>query len=426
MPGSLVGDLFHALPEALLPGIPTHLYRASSRLVEAARGDRVGGAGLALAAAVALAWDNLAGRSYASAWMRPVAWPHLLGLDLSVRGWVDQGLLFGFFALVGLEIRREVVVGELGHLRRAAVPVLAAVGGMALPALTYVAIVAGRPGAHGWGVPMATDVAFSLGTLALVGGTSPRARVFLMTLAVADDILSILVLVGFYSRGTRPGWLAGGLAALVALVVLWALRAPFGFLRPGLAAVAWWSMLHAGIEASVIGVVLGAFGPPRAAARPGRDARPATVPETSSPQLPGVRRWERRLEPVVNLLVLPVFALANAGVSAAGSGIGEAAALRVLLAVLAARVVGKPLGIVLATLVARRALGGRGQPRVPPRGLAGLGASASVGFTVPLLLVQAGLPPGPLAAAATVGLLGGSVLGAGATVAVLRVRRRSA
>lgn len=365
---------------------PTH-----QRLVDRLRSDRASGVGLAVASLAALLWANLPGgaASYERFWTG----------SPDLRTWVNQGLLTVFFTLVGFEIRREVTAGELRTVRRALVPVLAALAGMAIPAAIFTAVVAGGTGSHAWGVPMATDVAFALGALALVAQAPPRARVFLMTLAVADDVFSIVVLVVFYSHGIRPGWLLGAVAALAAVAWLWAARLPAWAdrlpawpVRLALIAFAWWALHHAGVEASVTGVALGILGPPRGS---------------------GVRRWVSRLEPWVNVVVLPVFGLANIGVTLSAAVFTDGAALRIFLAVVLARVLGKPLGITAGALLTHRAVATATQPRLPHRRLVGVGALASIGFTVPLLIIVQAFAPGPLATAAVDGLLASTLLGLG-------------
>lgn len=397
------------------------------RLLAAARHDQAAGVTLTLACGAALVWANWPSTgSYAGAWQTLAPWSHPLGLDLSWRDWVNQGLMLGFFALVGLEIRREVIAGELRSWRRASVPVLAALGGMAVPALLFTAVVAGGGGAHGWGIPVATDVAFALGTLALFGGGGwPRARVFLMTLAVADDIFSVVLLVVFYPGPLDGAWLGGALAALAAMGALAGLRLGRrwpGWLQLALGAAAWWALLHAGVEAAVVGIAVGALAP---------RSSPAHGPAGHGGHA-GTRAWELRLTPFVNAAVLPAFALANSGLRFAGAGLGQPAALRVFVAVLVARVVGKPVGIYLTTRLVRpvalpRRPGGAPPEHLDRRRLVGVGATASVGFTVPLLIVVAALPAGPLRSAAIAALLAGSVIGAGLGAAVLvptRLRAR--
>ncbi len=211
---------------------PAPTTSTARRLAALGRGDRAGGIGLAGAALVALVWANWPGSlSYQTAWGSIPRLSTSLGLHLTWRGWVNDALMVGFFALVGLEIRREMTVGELRSWRRSATPILAAAAGMLVPALIYLAILHGQAGSRGWGIPMATDVAFALGALALVApGASPRTRVFLMTLAVADDIGSVVVLVCFYSQHVSVGALAVGLLclALMGIERVAGVAAPFG------------------------------------------------------------------------------------------------------------------------------------------------------------------------------------------------------
>jgi NhaA family Na+:H+ antiporter len=370
---------------------------------------RMGGVTLVVAGVAALIWANAGSAGgYAGTWGATAAWSGPLGLHLSYRDWVDQGVLLPFFALVGLEMRREITAGELRTVRRAGVPVIAALVGMAVPAAIYSLVLLGGPGARGWGIPMATDVAFALGALAFVGRAAPRARVFLMTLAVADDLASVLILVVFYSARVDPVWLAAGLAATASLVVAWTLRLPVGRLRLVLGALAWWAFLHAGVEAAVVGVALGVFGP----ARP--DAGVGSV-------IPRVRSLVRRLEPAVNVVVLPLFALANVGIRVQGADLLTRSSIGIFAAVVAARVIGKPAGVIAGARLGSRVSGLDRRSALPFRSLAGVGAVASIGFTVPLLIIQAALRPGALATAATAGLLAGSVLGVAAGAAVFRI-----
>jgi NhaA family Na+:H+ antiporter len=310
--------------------------------------------------------------------------------------------------VVGLEIRREISAGELRTWRRAAVPIGAAAAGMAVPALLYAALAHGdAPGAGGWGIPMATDVAFALGALALLAaGRAPRLRVFLMTLAVADDIGSVVVLVVFYSRDVHAVAIVVGMAAVAAMVLARRAGSRGAALVVVLGVVAWWAFAHGGVEAAVVGVAVGLLLPVRGSAGP--------------------RVLELRLVPVLNLLILPLFALANAGVRLGHETFGSAAGRRVFGVVLVARLVGKPLGIVAAALLLRPR-GPARDPNIATRDLFAIGGVTVVGFTVPLLIEQAALPPGPQQAGATAGLLAASVLGTAGAAILLphRTRRRS-
>lgn len=374
-------------------------------MIDWSRSDRAAGVTLAIATVAALAWANLDGPGYVHAWSTVPSWLGFSDLHFTAREWVNGGLMTLFFVVIGLEIRREMTAGELASWRRAAGPVIAAVAGMVAPALVYVAVVGDRPGGHGWGIPMATDVAFSLGALALLAPTaSLRLRVFLMTLGVADDILSIVVLVAVYSAAVEPAFAVAGVGCLVAMVGVRLIRGPAGAIALTFGAAAWWTFARGGIEPAVVGVAIGSAG---LASR----APPATTHDL------GPRAWEHRLNPVVSLLVLPAFALANAGVDIGHLDVSSSIAFPVFVAVLLARVVGKPLGVWLgATLF--RAQGS-------PRSRLGLGTVASVGFTVPLLIARVAFGDGALADSATAALLAGTLVGALLTAPLLRASGNS-
>jgi NhaA family Na+:H+ antiporter len=363
---------------------------------------------MTLATAAALLWANVAADSYRDFWRSTLAVP---GLRLSAQEWVNQGLMVAFFLVVGLEIRREVAGGELRSWRRASVPVAAALAGMVVPAAIYAAVLRGRVGSRGWGIPMATDVAFALGALALVSiRASARLRVFLLTLAVADDIASIAILVCFYSHDVRLWSLLVAVAGLAAMAAMYVSRARSTLSSIALGAITWWALVHAGVEASVVGVAVALLAPPVGGR--GRNRRRA--------ERRRARSWEHQLEPWVNALVLPVFALANVGVTLAGSRLFSGAALEVFVAVLIARVVGKPLGIAGAAWAMTRGPERHDRMHLRLRDRVGVGSLAGVGFTVPLLIVHAALPAGPLVAAATCALLAGSVFGVIGGAIVLR------
>ncbi|HMC71160.1 MAG TPA: Na+/H+ antiporter NhaA, partial [Mycobacteriales bacterium] len=337
------------------------------RLIEWSRSDRAAGVTLAAATVAALAWANLDAAGYSRTWATVSSWLTFTGLHFTAREWVNEALMTLFFVVIGLEIRRETTAGELGSWRRAAAPVVAAVAGMVVPALVYAAVVHDGPGGHGWGIPMATDVAFSLGALALLApAASLRLRVFLMTLGVADDILSILVLVVLYSTAVDPAFVLAGVGSLVVMVLVRTIRGPGGALGLLFGGVAWWLFARGGVEAAVVGVVIGVAGLASAA---GGDAHHL-----------GPRAWEHRLNPVVNLVVLPVFALANTGVDVGHLDLTSSGALAVFVGVLLARVVGKPVGVWLGATVMPSRFVSPSEERPSARTRLGLGTAASVGF----------------------------------------------
>jgi len=362
----------------------------STRCIEKARDPRAAGITMTVAAVAALVWANVGGNAYRDLWQHHLS---VAGLHFTLQDWINQALMVPFFLIVGLELRRELADGVLQSSRHATVPVGAALAGMAVPAAIYAAVLHGRAGAHGWGVPMATDVAFAVGALALVSASQSRQlRGFLLSLAVADDLASIVVLVVWYSGGIDGvALLVAGVA--VALVLALALGRQHRALIALPAVVAWWALARAGVEAAVVGVVIGLV-----AMAPGRGR--------------ASRDWEHSLAPWINAFVLPAFALANVGVTFAGSHLLARDAVWVFVAVFAARVAGKPVGIALSARWLGRTPRSDDDPRPPTRALLGVGSVAAVGFTVPLLIVRAAFSEGSLAAAATCALLAGSVVGA--------------
>jgi NhaA family Na+:H+ antiporter len=331
---------------------------------------------LAAALAVALAWSN-------SPWWR--AYQHA-----AVRPAVNDGLMTVFFFVVGLEMKRELTVGRLSTRRQALLPVFAAVTGMAVPTLVYAAVV-GRagPGSRGWGVPMATDIAFAVGALAVLGPrrVPPGVRAFVLALAVADDILTVVVLAFVGGHQFHPVWLLAGAGGLGAVVVIRAtgVRWPPAYLPAGV--VVWAGMWAAGVEPALAGVAVAVITPVEV-----------------------VPRLEDAVSPWESLLVLPVFVALNAGVHLHAGLLRPPAAARVAAGVLAARVVGKLVGITAGAWLGVRLGVGHLPEGARWRHVAGAAAMAGVGFTVPLLFAAATLPPA-LRAAATAALLAGSALG---------------
>jgi len=371
--------------------------RVSTAVVSFFRSDVAGGVVLTVAAGLALAWAN-------SPWQHTYAqlWDHTVRLDshqltgfTTVREWVNGALMAVFFLVVGLEIARERRDGELADVRTAIVPLVGAAGGMAGAGLVYVLIVHSGPGATGWGIPMATDIAFALGALALLGRrVPPGLRLLLLTLAVADDIGSVLVLALFYSSQTHLPALVG--AALVCVAMVVARRQGVHSAWPYLlAGVALWILLAAGgVEPALAGVVVGVL-----------------IPGGPSLDRPGpAGRLEEAIAPISAYVVLPVFAVANAGVSIDSSILHHPGATAVFAGIVVARVVGKLGGITLACL----AVVGLGWGRLPEGvrwvHVAGGGAIAGIGFTVPLLIAEKAFSSHlQLVDVATVGLLVGSV-----------------
>lgn len=391
-------------------------------------GDLAGGVLLLVAAAAGLLWANspwrAAYRTLAETTVGPAAWH----AHLSLEAWAADGLLAVFFLVVGLELKRELVAGMLRDPRHAAVPALAAVGGMAVPAGIYALVVALGGGVtegamRGWAVPTATDIAFALAVLALVGrGLPGAARVFLLTLAVVDDLLAIVVIAVFYAAEIRLAWLVAAVLALGAFAALVRVR-PWGrgtvrrvvsvVLLVGLVAlglVAWVTLHASGIHATIAGVVCGLAVP----AAPRSDGRPSRA-----------SRLEHQVRPWSATVAAPVFAFFAAGVALTGAG--RVATEPVVWAVLLGLVVGKPVGVLGTAALLTRFTGLRLPGGLRVRDLLGVGLLAGVGFTVSLLVASLAFDDARLRDDATLAVFAASLLSAvAAAVALRRARRRAA
>lgn len=327
------------------------------------------------------------------------------------HAWINDGLMALFFFVVGLEIKREVVHGALADPRRRRLPVLAALAGMATPALVYLTLAQGHPGlARGWAIPAATDIAFAMGVLALVGTrVPPSIRLFLLTVAVVDDLGAVVVIALFYTQGVAWGWLGGALAVLAALVACnragVSRIAPYGMLALAL----WLCVLHSGVHATVAGVLAALCVPMKLDAH------------GDSPLL----RLEHALVPVNGFFVVPLFGMANAGVELGQMGLGAVFA-PLPLAIAGGLFVGKQLGVLAAVLGADR-LGIAPRPKgAGPLHIWGMALLCGIGFTMSLFITELAFPGNPLLVEeAKLGILGGSLLSALAGALVLRLAPRT-
>ena len=375
------------------------------RAAEYLRDEQAGGLSLLVAAAIALLWVNvLSSNGYESVWTTDLR----LGIgDVSItedlRHWINDGLMAFFFFLISLEVKREIVRGELRHPKAAALPILAAAGGVLVPATIYLLLTGGGDAARGWGIPMATDAAFAIGVLAVLGERVPvGAKLFLVTLAVVDDVAAICVIALVYTSDLSPPWLAlsgVGLAAVAGLARARVLR-PWIYIVPVL--VVWVGMLESGVHATLAGVALALLVPASPIA--GRDV---------------MEEIEDRLHPFSSFLVLPLFALANAGVVIGGEALEHPDAERVALAVAMGLVVGKFLGVAGVSLAALKLGIGRLPEGVDRRSLLGLAALAGIGFTVSIFIAPLAFTDGGLVDAAKIGVLAGSIVAAAIGVAIL-------
>lgn len=330
--------------------------------------------------------------------------------------WINDGLMAIFFFVVGLEIKREVLAGELSSPRKAALPLAAAVGGMLFPALIYVAFNVGGPGAGGWGVPMATDIAFTLGVLALLGTKAPLPlKIFVTALAIVDDIGAVLVIAFFYTANLSLLALAVGAGFVLALIALnrsgVKSSMPYILLGVGL----WVAILYSGVHATIAGVLVAMTIPARAhadrraflhAARQAlkdyevaigdqvvngvsqRQAATWALEAASEKAESPLQRMEHALHPWVSYLIMPVFALANAGVSFGGSGIEAVVSSPITLGIIGGLAIGKPLGITIMSWLAVRFQLAELPEGIMFRHILGAGLLAGIGFTMALFIAN--------------------------------------
>jgi NhaA family Na+:H+ antiporter len=375
--------------------------RPSRRLAEFLRTELASGVAVVAATVVAMVWANATPAAYHDLWSTVVDLPGP-GHGLTLDAWVTDGLMAVFFFVVALEIKREVVDGELRDPRSAAVPIAGALGGMVAPALIYAAVTAGSGLGHGWAVPMATDIAFALGVLRLAGRRAPRALgLTLLTLAIVDDLGSFVIVALFYSSGIRAGWLLAALAVVLAMAVAGRrLESPAWFVLPAVAL--WIALFRAGVPATLAGVVLAFLTPVRS--RRGR---------------PVLASLEHALHPIASFAIVPLFALANAGIVVSAASLHHAIDSPAAIGIVLGRVVGKPVGIALGVFVACR-LGARTD--LDRRALLALGLLGGIGLTVSIYVADLSFV-GPDLDAAKLAILTGSVLAGLLAAGVLRTVR---
>ena len=429
------------------------------------RVEAAGGIVLVLAAAAALIWANAFGDSYNDFWHTEiVADLGLLTLGESLHDWVNDALMAIFFFVVGLEIKREAVHGELRDRRQAALPIFAALGGMVVPASVYAAFNAGGPGGAGWGIPVATDIAFALGVLSLLGNRVPiQLKVFLLTLAVADDVGGILIIAVFYAEQVSLPWLLGAGATIGVIFAMQrnGVRLIRAYLPVGF--VLWLCIFESGVEATIGGVILGLLTPASALVsrerfgasmaemlerfhgamgrgpledpRPGPDAPAragmhpgelaerelredlteevvhdmgALVRETQSP----LHRVEHGVGPWSAFVVVPIFALANAGIALTGEAISDALRSDVAWGVAAGLLLGKLVGVLVFSYVTVR-LGVSDLPAGVRWGhVAGVALLAGIGFTVSIFIATLSFDDVQLVEEAKIGIFAATIIAA--------------
>ena len=433
-------DLWRSGPVYIASNRP--LARVARPVREFLRVEAAGSILLLLAAAAALLWANSPfAESYDALWHT-----HLvldvgpLHLDESLQHWVNDALMVIFFFVVGLEIKYELVNGDLRDPKTAALPIIAAVGGMVVPAGIYFALnPAGSDGGAGWGIPMATDIAFAVGVLGILGRRIPSAaRLFLLTLAIVDDIGAILVIAVFYTSDLSLTWLAIAVGLLAAMVVARLLRVWTVVVYAILGVGTWFALLESGVHATLAGVAIGLLAPATAllneevAREHARDALRDNMLDPDElaklrfllkESVSVVERLISALHPLSAYVVLPVFALANAGVEL--GAIGKVFAEPVGLGIILGLVLGKPVGIFLASFAAVRL----GVARLPEHTswsmVLGLGAVAGIGFTVSIFIAGLSFPGADLLTEeAKIAILLASLIAAVVGVALLLAATR--
>ena len=396
-----------------------------------------GGILLLVATAAALIWANSAwADGYQNFWHAEIelavgSWhlPHL-----SVGHFVNDALMALFFFVVGLEIKRELVTGDLSSFRAAALPAIAALGGMVVPAALYLTLNGAGEASRGWGIPMATDIAFAVGIVALLGArVSPKIKLFLLTLAIVDDIGAIAVIAIFYTSDLSTNWLLLAVAGLAAVWLLQRLRVWAIPIYVALGIFIWYATLESGVHATIAGVALGLLTPARPLlnqrdAQQIVDALPsnANVAEVrhasflAQESVPLTERLENMLHPFTAFMIIPIFALANAGISLSSDKISAAASSSVTMGIVLGLVVGKPLGIALFAWVATRF----GFPL--PDGVRwpqfiGMGFAAGIGFTVSIFVAGLAFESYAITDLAKIGILIASLVAAIAALLLLRL-----
>ena len=376
---------------------------------------------LTAATVVALVWANV-GHSYHAFWQTPASLSvGPFAVELTLHDWVDEGLMSAFFFMVGLDVRRDLTLGELRLPGRALLPVASAVGGLVVPALVYLGITHGTDGAHAWGSVISTDTAFALGMLALIGPKrAPRLRAFLLAFAVIDDIGALMVIAVFYSGSLNLvalGCAVLGLLGIMLLARRGAWRMPLYVL---LAVVTWYALYRSGVHATLAGVLIALLMPVypvRTADVDGVDEvarlyrqspHPATavvLHEALTYSMPMNQRLSWVLPPYVNYVVVPLFALANAGVALSGRTIATALSSRLMWAVIAGLVIGKLVGVAVGAGLVLRLVPASRLPGLDMPRILGLAALSGMGFTISLLVANLALEDEVLRDQARLGVL---------------------
>lgn len=340
-----------------------------------------------------------------------------ISLEMTILKVINYGLMTIFFFVVGLEIKRELTSGHLSKMRQALAPLIAAIGGMALPALIYLAI-AGDIAAEGWAIPVATDIALAVGVLALMGSKVTQGlKAFLLALAVIDDIGAILIIALVYSSGVIVSWLFAGILAILATLLLQRLKVMKIYVYVFVGALLWYSLYKAGLHPTLAGVIMGVLAP----ATPIQDS---DWSDTEDGQVTIVEKLEAKFHNLSTLLVVPLFAFANSGVELSSRAVSDAVNSPIAWGIVAGLVIGKPLGVFATAKFAARAKlaelpeGGRGVK------LFATGSTAGIGFTVAIFIAKLAFEDGANQDLAVSAVIAGSLISGLIAVALFRLTKR--
>lgn len=388
---------------------------------------------LAAAAVAALVWANSPwSASYENLWTSRASFSvagHSLDLDL--RHWINDGLMAIFFFVVGLEIKRELTDGHLSTRRAAILPGIAALGGMVVPAVVYL-VIAGGTAPRGWAIPMATDIALAVGILAVAGSRIPSSlRAFLLGLAIVDDIGAIVIIAAVYSTGVSFGWLAAAIVGVVVTVLIRHAGVHATWVYVVIGGVVWFGLHEAGIHPTIAGVVMGLLAPstPRLAtelidSEELTDLSDVDHARNTSALAKGsvsVVEWlQHVLHPWTSFVIVPIFALANSGIEISIEGLRNATGSAVTWGVLLGLLLGKPLGIVIATSATIRAGLADNPEEARPLQVVGIGTAAGIGFTVALFITELALVDPGEQSNAKLAILVASGLAATVSAVILR------
>ncbi|NBN97102.1 MAG: Na+/H+ antiporter NhaA [Actinobacteria bacterium] len=421
--------------------------RAIAPLRDFLRTESSGALLLVFAAAVAVVLANSPwASSYESFWSHTVQLSFAdWGVGLDLRHWVNDGLMTLFFLVVGLEIKRELTDGHLKSIRAALLPCLAAVAGMLAPALIYLAI-AGGVEPRGWAIPVATDIALAVGVLTLVSSRIPSgARVFLLTLAIVDDIGAIVIIAVLFSKGTSPRWLGAAVACVALSVMLRALKVNVMVPYLVLGSALWLALHESGVHPTMAGVIMGLLTPstPLAQSRlvdienpPTSEVQAIETSALDSGSNPtdragadldradgsvSIAEWlQHRLHPYTSLLVVPLFALANSGITLSFEALVDAMSSPLGLGVFFGLVVGKPVGIFVSTFFVVRLRISEMPSRAQPRHIFGVGSAAGIGFTVAMFVTELALSNEQDVAQAKISIFAAAICSAIVALVILR------